>query len=32
MTLLVIGMVNPALSPLRWIIGFVYDDIFDFIV
>ena len=32
MTLLVIGFVNPAISPLGWIIRFVYDDIFAFIV
>jgi Zn-dependent protease len=32
MTLLVIGFINPAISPLGWMIRFVYDDIFAFIV
>ena len=32
MTLLVIGFINPALSPLTWLIRFVYDDIFGFLV
>ena len=32
MTLLVIGFVNPALSPLGWLISFVYDDVVAFIV
>ncbi|MGB4863024.1 MAG: site-2 protease family protein [Tepidiformaceae bacterium] len=32
MTLLVIGFINPAISPLSWLINFVYDDIFSFLV
>lgn len=32
MALLVIGFVNPALSPLGWLINFVYDDVVAFIV
>jgi Zn-dependent protease len=32
MTLLVIGFVNPALSPLGWLINFVYNDVVAFIV
>jgi Zn-dependent protease len=32
MTLLVIGFINPALSPLTWLIRFVYDDVFELLV
>lgn len=32
MTLIVIGFVAPQLSPLYWLLNFVYDDIFDFLV
>lgn len=32
MTLLVIGFIAPGLSPIGWIIGTVYDDVFRFLV
>lgn len=32
MTLLMIGFIAPGLSPISWLINFVYDDIFEFIV
>jgi len=32
MSLIAIGFIAPQLSPLRWLINLVYDDIFEFIV
>ncbi|MCL4243272.1 MAG: site-2 protease family protein, partial [Dehalococcoidia bacterium] len=32
MALIAIGFVAPQLSPLRWFIGLVYDDVFNLIL
>jgi hypothetical protein len=32
MTLFVIGIVAPQLSPIYWVINLVYDDILDLLV
>lgn len=32
MTFIMIGFIAPQLSPLRWLINLVYDDIFNFMV
>jgi Zn-dependent protease len=32
MTLIVIGFIAPSLSPIRWLIDFAYDDVFQFLV
>jgi hypothetical protein len=31
MTLLMIGFIQPQLSPFNWIINWVYDDVFRFL-
>jgi Zn-dependent protease len=32
MVMFMIGFINPALSPLGWIIGLAYDDVLGFFV